>query len=356
MKVSVRTLTGVEFALDFDDASSITVAALKSRLEKKMGLPASSISLVFRGRHLCEPSIEKLALFRRFSGLGKTSDPFVVVYNKSKLKNQTGIKRKSAPATIGRAPAIKKPHNRIQTRERRRLAPPADSPASSSSRDAGGSAPSASSQMSQLLEMREFLRSFGSSRQPPSVDPLRSSSRRRSQPSGPPSSSSQLEAKEAHITTLEGMGFSRAAATRSLLFNRNNLEVSLNWLLEHASDPGINDSVTPAERTLLSRRTRGSSAIEAAFSDFFDIPFPFESSSVGGSNEANDSEPSARSQPLSLARANSNSSANTNGTHAGQSGSAATRASPTAVPGDGVAASASEPGDSDSHEVSIREG
>eukprot|EP00466_Bigelowiella_natans_P001532 jgi/Bigna1/63451/fgenesh1_kg.53_\ len=49
------------------------------------------------------------------------------------------------------------------------------------------------------------------------------------------------------------MGFKSEAATRALLLHRNNLEMALNWLLENASDPDINNPISSKERQQLSR-------------------------------------------------------------------------------------------------------
>eukprot|EP00954_Amorphochlora_amoebiformis_P026421 1379130-Amorphochlora_amoeboformis.AAC.1 len=83
----------------------------------------------------------------------------------------------------------------------------------------------------------------------------------------------QVEPKEDLLAQLTNMGFKQEAATRALLLHRNNLELSLNWLLENSSDPAINKPITSRERQQLSRVASRPAIPMEALSDFIDINF-----------------------------------------------------------------------------------
>uniref|UniRef100_A0A7S2TMN2 UBA domain-containing protein n=1 Tax=Lotharella oceanica TaxID=641309 RepID=A0A7S2TMN2_9EUKA len=245
MQLRIVTLTEATFLLDFSaSAKQVTADVVKMQLAKQIGFPASRISLVFRGMEL-KGDLEHKPLLKLFPDF-HSKDFFVLIYRKPKKRSRSE-KDSSKP-----------------TSKQQKTASAATQKSEKQSVRSGSSDMKSSqgSQLTQFQEMRDFLRKFGERR-----------ARAQSRP---------LEPKDDLLAQLTTMGFKQEAATRALLLHRNNLEMSLNWLLENASDPDINKPISSNERQQLSRVASRAPIPMEALNDFIEISYGRNQSPPGG--------------------------------------------------------------------------
>mmetsp|Transcript_34984 Transcript_34984/g.84598 ORF Transcript_34984/g.84598 Transcript_34984/m.84598 type:complete len:269 (-) Transcript_34984:270-1076(-) len=231
MQLSIKTLTGLTFLMDINSSSKVTAEYIKLQLAKQIGFPPSKISLVFRGQEITNPEMERKPLLKVFPDFSH-KDVFVLVYKKMKNKRAAEFESSSSKA------------------KKMKDAGSSSSQSGKASSSSGDS--KRSGQLAHLQEMRDILRKFGERR-------ARTQTR-------------SVEPNPDHLEQLSTMGFKREAATRALLLNRNNLEMSLNWLLENSSDPEINRPISASERHRLNQAASRSS-IPEALNDFIEINF-----------------------------------------------------------------------------------
>eukprot|EP00471_Norrisiella_sphaerica_P002284 CAMPEP_0184493140 /NCGR_PEP_ID=MMETSP0113_2-20130426/25203_1 /TAXON_ID=91329 /ORGANISM="Norrisiella sphaerica, Strain BC52" /LENGTH=290 /DNA_ID=CAMNT_0026878287 /DNA_START=81 /DNA_END=953 /DNA_ORIENTATION=- len=262
------TLTGAAFLLDLP-SSKVTADLIKEQLDKLIGFPKSKITLVFRGKELVGADLEQKSILKMYPDYS-SRDFFVIMYRK--IGSMVGFRSKKRSAS-----------NELSAKgsKQQKSASSSSGQAKKSKGEAENSGEGADSKssgtqhLSNLQEMRDFLRKFGERRQ------ARTQSR-------------SLEPKEELLSQLTNMGFKKEAATRALLLNRNNLEMALNWLLENSNDPEINKPISAKERQQLSRMASRPAIPMEALNDFIEINFGRGQSPAGESsaNQPIDSEES----------------------------------------------------------------
>mmetsp|Transcript_36702 Transcript_36702/g.70768 ORF Transcript_36702/g.70768 Transcript_36702/m.70768 type:complete len:260 (+) Transcript_36702:85-864(+) len=244
MQLRIVTLTEATFLLDFSASAKVTADIIKVQLAKQIGFPASRISLVFRGMEL-KGDLEHKPLLKLFPDF-HSKDFIVMIYRKTK-KRSRHEKESSKPTAKQQKTSSAATQKSKKQSSRSGL---------SETKNASGS------QLTHFQEMRVFLREFGERR-----------ARAQSRP---------LEPKDDLLAQLTTMGFKQEAATRALLLYRNNLEMSLNWLLENASDPDINKPISSNERQQLSRVASRAPIPMEALNDFIEISYGRNRSPSGG--------------------------------------------------------------------------
>mmetsp|Transcript_5476 Transcript_5476/g.10078 ORF Transcript_5476/g.10078 Transcript_5476/m.10078 type:complete len:305 (-) Transcript_5476:280-1194(-) len=260
MQLKILTLTGATFLLDLS-STKVTAHAIKSQLAQQIGFPASRISLVSRGI-LIGSDMESKPLQKIFPDFS-SKDFLVLIY--------TTKKRKSDRDAAAKPSKVRKTVDDSSSKEKQGRGAAAAAEGRSALSEGKASASSSQQQqqqqqLSHLQEMRDFLEKFGKRRI------ARSQSR-------------SIEPKEDLLEQLNNMGFKKEAATRALLLHRNNLEMSLNWLLENSSDPDINKPITSKEREQLCRASASRPSVQMeALNDFMEINFGRGQSPSGDSS------------------------------------------------------------------------
>mmetsp|Transcript_9627 Transcript_9627/g.13237 ORF Transcript_9627/g.13237 Transcript_9627/m.13237 type:complete len:317 (-) Transcript_9627:321-1271(-) len=293
MKLKIVTLTGVTLQLEY--SQQITVENIKAELEKQIGFPREHISLVFRGKELAGEGLEQESIRKLFPDYTSSKDFFVLVLRRTARHKKGGNdkKRKGEQNDNSSAQQGNNKHHKTSDSSSGSMRRSSSAIKRSATKESKNSSSPGRPQLSNIHEMRDFLRKFGERRQ----------KAKSQQPS-----IRTIEPKGEFLNQLTNMGFKAEAATRALLLHRNNLEMALNWLLENAGDPEINNPITPKERQQLSRVASRPAIPMEALNDFIEINFGADRSpslefAEGGGVAMNEEEESAAAAITAASRA-----------------------------------------------------